>query len=105
MNSALRRGWLWYVWHVEEPEAPAQEPIADLPVVVPVIKKLNIGCGPNPLDGCINVALAPHSSDVVRMDATGQFPWLNDTFSHVFSEHMIEHVELDGARNMIRECY
>jgi predicted SAM-dependent methyltransferase len=126
----LREGWMWlfggpyrppvqdavpYAWHVEEPKeliaklmqlqlVEQARALADLPVLVPA-KKLAIGVGPHPLPGWVNVDLAPHSSDVVRMDATGQFPWPNDTFSHVFSEHMIEHVELDGARNMIRECY
>jgi predicted SAM-dependent methyltransferase len=106
----LREGWMWlfsgpYQPPIKIPPEPEEQPIADLPVVVPALKKLAIGVGPHPLDGWVNVDLAPHSSDVTRLDATGQFPWLNDTFSHVFSEHMIEHVELDGARNMIRECY
>jgi SAM-dependent methyltransferase len=112
---ALRLGWLWLFGGPyrapPEPTIPAQaepeeaEPIADLPVVVPALKKLAIGVGPHPLPGWVNVDIAPHSSDIVRMDATRQFPWLNDTFSHVFSEHMIEHIELDAARHMVRECY
>src|ERR1700731_410860 len=117
----LRDGWQWlFGGPYQPPPAPTaddyyvkviaidkeEEPaLPDLPVVVPALKKLNIGCGPVPLPGWVNVDLCPHSSDVLRMDATKQFPYLNDTFSHVFSEHMIEHVELDGAHNMIRECY
>lgn len=91
---------------MSEPEVPLEEvPIPDMPVIVPELKKLNIGCGPNPLDGWVNVDIVPHSIDVRRIDAAGQFPWMNDTFSHVFSEHMIEHVDLDGAQNMLRESY
>ena len=117
----LREGWLWlFGGPYQPPTAPAlgkstlvTSPKLSVPMpsgaaLTPAfkkLKKLNIGCGPAPLPGWVNVDLAPHSSEVIRMDATKRFPYLNDTFSHVFSEHMIEHVDLDGARNMIRECY
>jgi SAM-dependent methyltransferase len=38
------------------------------------------------------------------MDATQPFPFHAATFTHVFSEHMIEHVSLKGGLNMLREC-
>jgi hypothetical protein len=34
---------------------PEEEPIADLPVIVAALKKLNIGCGPRILGGWVSV--------------------------------------------------
>ena len=67
--------------------------------------KLNIGCGPNPLGGWINCDLEPFSGQVRKLDATQLFPFDEATFTHVFSEHMIEHVPVTGGEVMIRECF
>jgi predicted SAM-dependent methyltransferase len=39
------------------------------------------------------------------MDATQPFPFEAGRFDFIFSEHMIEHVPLEGGRAMLAECY
>lgn len=68
--------------------------------------KLNIGCGSNILSGWLNTEfeeLVPRG--VLYLDATRPFPFADASFDLVFSEHMIEHVPLAGAANMLRECH
>lgn len=68
--------------------------------------KLNIGCGGNILSGWLNTEfeeLVPPG--VLYLDATRRFPFADATFDLVFCEHMIEHVPLAGAANMLRECH
>ncbi|MEA3059759.1 MAG: hypothetical protein QOE50_1171 [Sphingomonadales bacterium] len=67
--------------------------------------KLHIGCGTNPLDGWLNTeysALVPPGA--LYLDATRPFPLPSASFDLIFSEHMIEHVRLDGAVSMLGEC-
>ena len=68
-------------------------------------KKLNIGAGDGALPGWLNTDLLPTSRAVVYLDATRRFPFDDDTFDYVFSEHMIEHVDYAGALRMLRECH
>ena len=67
--------------------------------------KLNIGAGDNPLPGWHNVDLHPQSPDVERLDATRPFPYVDETFDRIFTEHMIEHVLYAAGRVMLAECY
>jgi predicted SAM-dependent methyltransferase len=66
--------------------------------------KLHIGGGWRRLDGWLNtdIELIP---DVMRMDATQSFPFADDTFQHVYAEHMIEHVPYQKGIGMLRECH
>lgn len=75
------------------------------PEALPDTNKLNIGCGPNPLPGWLNADLHPHSEDTIRFDATAPFPFANDTFSHIWCEHTIEHVAKFAGEFMLRECF
>ncbi len=68
-------------------------------------KKLQIGCQDHPMPDWLNADIEPKSIDTILMDATTTFPLPNDTFDYVFSEHMIEHVSLEGGDKMIQECY
>jgi predicted SAM-dependent methyltransferase len=36
---------------------------------------------------------------------TRRFPFEDNTFDYVYSEHMIEHIEYDSALFMLRECF
>ena len=61
-------------------------------------KGLHIGCGNHVLPNWWNTDLVPYSSHVMGMDATGRFPFPDESFDRVYSEHMIEHVPLEGGR-------
>lgn len=56
-------------------------------------KKLNLGCGPNPKPGWINIDLFDSGADL-RLDLREQWPFADMTISHVYSEHVFEHFEL-----------
>jgi predicted SAM-dependent methyltransferase len=75
-----------------------------------VVRKLQIGAGPNPLRGWLNTDLLPdtypeHRNEIVFLDATRPFPFLDLTFDYVFSEHQIEHIPEPAAHSMIKECF
>ena len=66
-------------------------------------KGLHIGCGGRLLDGWLNVDLDRYPG-VARMDATRRFPFADETFDHIYSEHMIEHVPYEQGCTMLAEC-
>jgi predicted SAM-dependent methyltransferase len=70
-------------------------------------RKLQIGAGLNLRDGWLNTNWYPVdlASQAIFLDATEPFPLPSDTFGHVFSEHMIEHVPYLGGMAMLRECH
>jgi len=69
------------------------------------VKKLHIGGGRNTLSGWLNTDLGPASSEIIYMDATKRYPFDDNVFDYVYSEHMIEHIPYAAARQMLRECY
>jgi predicted SAM-dependent methyltransferase len=69
------------------------------------IRKLHIGCGENILDDWLNSDYLPESNRVLQLDATKTYPFENDTFDYIFSEHMIEHVHYLQGLRMISECF
>jgi predicted SAM-dependent methyltransferase len=69
------------------------------------VRKLQIGCNGNILEGWFNVDLLPFYKGAFFLNATKTFPFLDDSFDYVFSEHMIEHVRYDSALFMLHECY
>lgn len=68
------------------------------------MRKLNVGCGPHHIrEGFINMDLRPFERvDEVR-DATIPFDDLGP-LSHIFSEHFLEHLQIDGALKFLRNC-
>jgi predicted SAM-dependent methyltransferase len=66
--------------------------------------KLHVGCGQHSLDGWLNADISPRTAAIFRLDATERFPFGNDTFDFVFSEHMIEHIPHAAALSMLKEC-
>ena len=67
--------------------------------------KLHVGCGGHVLDGWLNADLRPHSAHVLRMDATRRFPFPDNVFAYVYSEHVIEHLPFDAGAIMLGECF
>jgi predicted SAM-dependent methyltransferase len=67
--------------------------------------KLHLGASHSFLSGWLNTDVDPVRKGVIYLDATMRFPFRDNTFDYVFSEHMIEHVDYAGAVAMLRECY
>lgn len=65
---------------------------------------LNIGCGKNAEQGWLNVDIDPEAS-AVYMDATQPFPFADDSFDYVFSEHLFEHLDYASGRRMLAEVF
>jgi SAM-dependent methyltransferase len=69
------------------------------------VHKLQIGAGPNELPGWLNADFEPRRQFTIYMDATKPFPFPNNSFDYIFSEHMIEHVPFADALRMLFECH
>jgi predicted SAM-dependent methyltransferase len=69
------------------------------------VKKLQLGCGENVLEGWLNSDYYPKASDVIHLDATAAYPFQDRTFDYVFSEHMIEHIPYPHGHSMLKESW
>jgi predicted SAM-dependent methyltransferase len=67
--------------------------------------KLQIGSGINEVDGWLNTDLFPPSDQVAFLDASKRFPFEDNTFDFIFSEHIFEHLKFKESCNMISECF
>jgi predicted SAM-dependent methyltransferase len=66
---------------------------------------LHLGCGRNVLPGWLNSDYYPISEKVMFLDAARPFPFPDNSFDFVFSEHMIEHIPYTVGCAMLKECY
>jgi predicted SAM-dependent methyltransferase len=66
---------------------------------------LQIGAGPNILEGWLNSDQYPTSRGVVFLNATKPFPFEDCTFDYILSEHQIEHLTYKQGLFMLGECY
>jgi predicted SAM-dependent methyltransferase len=55
--------------------------------------KVNLGCGPNPKDGWVNIDLFDAKADL-RLDLREPWPFPDGSVSYIYSEHVFEHFEL-----------
>ena len=69
------------------------------------IKKLNLGSGYHVLDGWLNADVFPPLKKVLKIDATKKYPFDDQTFDYIFSQHMIEHVSYAQGQQMLKECF
>lgn len=66
--------------------------------------KLHIGSGSNELADWLNTELCPRGEQIL-LDATKPFPFDDNVFAFIYSEHMIEHIPLRDAETMLSECF
>ena len=69
------------------------------------IRKLQIGTSDSVRAGWLNTDLIPARRDVIYMDATAPFPFSDNTFDYICSEHMIEHIGYEAGFFMLGECF
>lgn len=69
------------------------------------VRKLQIGTSRNVLPGWLNTDFILERPEVVFLDATRRFPFPDNVFDYVTSEHMIEHIDYGGAEVMLSECF
>jgi predicted SAM-dependent methyltransferase len=68
------------------------------------IRRLHLGCSALLRPGWYNTDKYPRRMGVAYCDATGRYPFENDAFDYVFTEHMIEHVPYAGGKLLVLEC-
>ncbi len=67
--------------------------------------KLHIGCGKCLLDGWINTDIKPCSDDILYMDITKPFPFQDNFFKYIFSEHVCEHITFKDYISSLSEIH
>ena len=66
-------------------------------------KRLQIGCGNNFLKGWLNTDINGLEG-TVYLDAGRKFPFENDSFDIIYSEHLFEHLSLEEQMSMLGEA-
>lgn len=67
--------------------------------------KLHIGCGGKILEGYINAVVSKKKGADIAFNAEEKFPFKDNTFSEIYSEHFIEHLNKENVKKFYRECY
>jgi SAM-dependent methyltransferase len=68
------------------------------------VRKLHLGAGGIVLDGWLNVDVAPQHPQVAHLDAASPWPLAAGGFAYVYSEHMLEHLDVAQQLSMLREA-
>jgi predicted SAM-dependent methyltransferase len=69
------------------------------------LPKLQVGAGLHPLPGWLNTDVLPLRRDVLYLNAARPFPFADESFDRIFSEHVIEHLTLAAGERMLAECF
>jgi len=68
------------------------------------VRMLNIGAGPNRHPGWLTADAFKSEADIY-MNATSSFPFPDNTFDVIYSEHMLEHIHIDKIPRFLSEVY
>jgi predicted SAM-dependent methyltransferase len=66
--------------------------------------RLDLGSGESPIPGWVNVDLVGHKPDLA-WDLSVPLPLADGSVEAIFSEHLLEHLPLATALDLIRECH
>ncbi len=69
------------------------------------VAKLQIGAGTNLREGWLNTNYFPWQNNVLHLNAAQTFPFADNSFDYIFSEHMIEHIDYNEGLMMLSECF
>lgn len=65
---------------------------------------VNLGCGPSPLEGWVNVDIARGPRVDVVWDLRRGLPFADGSCAAIFGEHVIEHLSREDAERLVGEC-
>src|SRR5205085_1819161 len=65
-------------------------------------RRLHVGCGPQLLEGWINIDNQPYKGVDAVVDIRNGVPYEN--LELIFAEHFIEHLSYDAAQKFLRDC-
>lgn len=65
---------------------------------------LHVGCGPNVLDGWLNVDVNPCRSGVFYLNAVNGLPLADQSVRRIHCEHFLEHLTFGDAVSFLTEC-
>jgi SAM-dependent methyltransferase len=68
------------------------------------VRKLQLGSGSHTPPGWLNTDIEPNEKEVY-LDATGKYPFPDQTFQYIFAEHLIAHVSWEAGLSMLQECH
>jgi predicted SAM-dependent methyltransferase len=71
------------------------------------IRRLNLGAGPTGLKGWLNCDLQHRKTEntYIYLDVCGRFPFADESFHYIFTEHLIEHLSLEEGERFLGECF
>ncbi|NVM20706.1 MAG: methyltransferase domain-containing protein [Desulfobacterales bacterium] len=67
--------------------------------------KIHVGCGRNYLSGFVNIDANFQRKADYLLDARVKLPFPDDTIDFIYSCHMLEHVHITEAINMLKDWY
>ncbi len=67
-------------------------------------KFVNIGCGPDYVEGMINVDGNLFRRKEIWLDVNFGLPFASDSIAGVYSSHTVEHFDVDHCRALLSEC-
>ncbi|MFW7379492.1 MAG: class I SAM-dependent methyltransferase [Oligoflexus sp.] len=68
------------------------------------VKMLNIGAGPNRKEGWLTADAFKPEADIY-MNARTKWPFPDNTFDVIYSEHMLEHIHVDKVPHLLSEAF
>ena len=68
------------------------------------MKKVNLGCGKDILDGWVNIDKHDYGQEIVR-DITRGLPFDDNSIDEVYSSHCLEHIEREDVPFVWEEIY
>ncbi len=68
------------------------------------IKKLQLGSGPFPMEGWLNTDLR-HNQNTAWMNAAETYPFTNESFDYIFTEHLFEHLTFEQESIMLQQSF
>ena len=76
------------------------------------VRKLQLAAGGNLLEGWLNTDafmltsyFSPINKNLIYLDVTKPFPFEDNTFDYIYSEHLIEHLTYEQGLFMMQECF